>query len=94
MDRVNLTLFGEKDYTYWTVVTFIASICNIILLCSVGLPGQFLFSVIFLYVWAELAVLYYLVRFLHDRKEAIENAELKEKKMLQELAGSDAESEN
>jgi hypothetical protein len=31
---------------------------------------------------------------LHDRKEAIENAELKEKKMLQELAGSDAESEN
>ena len=94
VDRVNLTLFGEKDYTYWTVVTFIASICNIILLCSVGLPGQFLFSVIFLYVWAELAVLYYLVRFLHDRKEAIENAELKEKKMLQELTGSDAESEN
>lgn len=93
VDRINLTLFGEKDYIYWTIVTFIASICNVILLCTINLPWQFLFSVIFLYVWAELWVLYYLVRFLQDRKEAIKNAELEEKKILKELVSDNVETE-
>ena len=76
------------------VSTFIAFICNIILLCRVNLPGQFLFSVIFVYVGAELALMYYIFRFLNERRERIANAELEEKKILKELASSDIESEN
>ena len=92
VDRINLTLFSDKDFVYWMVVTFIAFICNIILLCRVNLPGQFLFSVIFVYVGAELALVYYIFRFLNDRRERIANAELEEKKILKELANTDIES--
>ena len=67
VDRINLTLFSDKDFVYWMVVTFIAFVCNIILLCRVNLPGQFLFSVIFVYIWAELALMYYIFRFLQER---------------------------
>ena len=88
VDRINLTFFSDKDFVYWMVSTFIAFICNIILLCRVGLPVQFLFSVIFVYVWAELALVYYIFRFLNDRRERIANAELEEKKIIQELASS------
>ena len=94
VDRVNLTLFSDKDFVYWMVVTFIAFVCNIILLCRVDLPGQFLFSVIFVYVGAELALMYYIFRFLNERREKIANAELEEKKILKELASSDIESED
>lgn len=34
VDRVNIKLFSNTDYRYWMVVTFIASLCNIILLCN------------------------------------------------------------
>lgn len=91
VDRVNLTLFSDKDFVYWMIVTFIAFVCNIILLCRVDLPGQFLFSVIFVYVGAELALVYYIFRFLQERRERIENAELEEKKIIKELASSDIE---
>ena len=94
VDRINLTLFSDKDFVYWMAVTFLAFICNIILLCRVDLPGQFLFSVIFVYVGAELALMYYIFRFLNERRERIENAELEEKKILKELASSDIESED
>ena len=94
VDRVNLTLFSDKDFVYWMVSTFIAFICNIILLCHVNLPWQFLFSVIFVYIGAELAVIYYIFRFLHERRERIANAEQEEKKLIQELANSDIESSN
>ena len=93
VDRVNLTLFSDKDFVYWMVVTFIAFVYNIILLCRVDLPGQFLFSVIFVYVWAELALVYYIFRFLHERRERIKNVELEEKKIIKELAGNDVESD-
>lgn len=86
IDRINLTFFEEKDYQYRTIVTFIASICNIVLLFRLWLPTQFLFSVIFVYVWVELMLLYYITRFLHDRKENIEKADQEEKKILKELA--------
>jgi hypothetical protein len=76
------------------VVTFIAFICNIILLCRVNLPGQFLFSVIFVYVGGELALMYYIFHFLNERRERIANAEAEEKKILKELASSDIESED
>ena len=76
VDRVNLTLFSDKDFVYWMAVTFLAFVCNIILLCRVDLPGQFLFSVIFVYVGAELALMYYIFRFLNERRERIANAEL------------------
>ena len=89
VDRINLTLFSDKDFVYWMVSTFIAFICNIILLCRVNLPGQFLFSVIFVYVGAELMLMYYIFRFLNERRERIANAELEEKKLIQELASSD-----
>ena len=69
VDRINLTLFSDKDFIYWMISTFIAFICNIILLCRVNLPGQFLFSVIFVYVGAELALMYYIFRFLNERRE-------------------------
>ena len=92
VDRINLTLFSDKDFVYWMAVTFLAFICNIILLCRVDLPGQFLFSVIFVYVGAELALMYYIFRFLKERRERIENAELEDKKLLKELASSDIES--
>ena len=92
MDRINLTLFSDKDFVYWMVVTFIAFVCNIILLCRVDLPGQFLFSVIFVYVGAELMLVYYIFRFLAERRAAIENAELEEKKILKELASTEVES--
>lgn len=85
VDRINITLFWEKDYIYRTIVTFIATICNIILLCRVNLPWQFLFSLIFVYVWVELMLMYYIIRFLNDRKERIENMELEEKKNLQDF---------
>lgn len=94
VDRINLTLFSDKDFVYWTVSTFIAFVCNIILLCRVNLPWQFLFSVIFVYIWAELALMYYIVKFLNERREKIANAEAEEKKLLQELANSDIETNN
>ena len=94
VDRINLTLFSDKDFVYWMVVTFIAFICNIILLCRVNLPGQFLFSVIFVYVGGELALMYYIFHFLYERRERIANAEAEEKKILKELASSDIESED
>ena len=94
VDRINLTLFSDKDFVYWMVVTFIAFICNIILLCRVNLPGQFLFSVIFVYVGGELALMYYIFHFLNERRERIANAEAEEKKILKELASSDIESED
>ena len=89
VDRINITLFWEKDYIYRTIVTFIAFVCNIILLCRVNLPGQFLFSLIFVYVWVELMLMYYIVKFLNERRDAIENAELEEKKLIQELANTE-----
>ena len=89
VDRINLTLFSDKDFVYWMIVTFIAFICNIILLCRVSLPWQFLFSVIFVYVGTELMLMYYILRFLNERREAIENAELEEKKILHELVSTD-----
>ncbi len=91
VDRVNLTLFSDKDFVYWMVVTFIAFICNIILLCRVDLPGQFLFSVIFVYVGVELALMYYIFKFLNERREKIENAEQEEKRIIKELASTDVE---
>ena len=93
VDRVNLTLFSDKDFVYWMVVTFIAFVCNVILLCRVNLPWQFLFSVIFVYVGAELALMYYIFRFLQERRERIENAEAEEKKIIKELASSDIHDE-
>lgn len=93
VDRINLTLFSDKDFVYWMVVTFIAFVFNIILLCRIDLPGQFLFSVIFVYIGAELALMYYIFKFLSERRERIENAELEEKKILKELASDGAESE-
>lgn len=89
VDRINLTLFSDKDFVYWMISTFIAFVCNIVLLCRVDLPGQFLFSVIFVYVWAELALMYYIFRFLQERRERIANAEAEEKKLLKELAESE-----
>ena len=86
VDRVNITLFSDKDFVYWMVVTFMAFVCNIILLCRVNLPWQFLFSVIFVYVGAELALMYYIFRFLQERRERIANAEAEEKKIIKELA--------
>ena len=94
VDRINLTLFSDKDFVYWMISTFIAFVCNIVLLCRVNLPGQFLFSVIFVYVWAELMLMYYIFRFLNERRERIENAELEEKKEIQELANSEIWSSN
>ena len=93
VDRINITLFGDKDYVYWTIVTFIAFVCNIILLCRVDLPTQFLFSVIFVYIWIELLLMYYIIKFLNERREAMENAELEEKKIIKELWGEDIEDE-
>ena len=89
VDRINLTLFSDKDFVYRMISTFIAFVCNIILLCRVDLPGQFLFSVIFVYVGAELALMYYIFNFLRERRERIANAEAEEKKLLKELAESE-----
>jgi len=88
VDRINLTLFSDKDFVYWMIVTFLAFICNIVLLCRVNLPWQFLFSVIFVYVWAELMLMYYIFKFLNERRESIKNADLHEKKIIQELTGA------
>ena len=59
-------------------------------MCRVNLPGQFLFSLIFVYVWIELMLMYYIVKFLNERREAIENAESEEKKIIQELTRTEA----
>jgi hypothetical protein len=37
--------------------------------------------------------MYYIFRFLNERRERIANAEAEEKKLIQELASSDIESE-
>ncbi len=89
VDRVNLTLFSDKDFVYWMISTFIAFVCNIVLLGRVDLPGQFLFSVIFVFVWAELALMYYIFNYLRERRERIANAEAEEKKLLKDLAESE-----
>ncbi len=97
VDRVNIKLFSNTDYRYWMVVTFIASLCNIILLCHSEWfenSRQFLISLVFIYVWIELMLLYYIVQFLRDREEALENAEEEEKKALQELANTDVDVES
>ena len=94
VDRINLTLFSDKDFVYWMISTFIAFICNVILLCRVDFPKQFLFSVIFVYFGAELALMYYIFRFLNERRERIANAEAEEKKLIQELTNSDIESDD
>lgn len=96
VDRVNIKLFSNTDYRYWMVVTFIASLCNIILLCHSEWfenSRQFLISLVFIYVWIELMLLYYIVQFLRDREEALANAEAEEKKALQELANTDVDIE-
>jgi hypothetical protein len=36
--------------------------------------------------------MYYIFKFLHERREKIANAELEEKKIIKELASSDIES--
>ena len=87
VDRINITLFWEKDYVYWTIVTFIAFICNIILLCRIDLPWQFLFSIIFVYVGIELMLMYYIVKFLNERRDSIKNIGNEEKNM--EVQGDD-----
>lgn len=38
--------------------------------------------------------MYYIFKFLNERRERIKNAELEEKKLIQELANSDIESED
>jgi hypothetical protein len=38
--------------------------------------------------------MYYIFRFLNDRRERIANAELEEKKIIQELASSDIGEDN
>lgn len=89
VNRINIKLFSIKDYRYWMIVTFIATIFNVILLTRVNLPIQFLFSLIFVYIWVELMMLYYIVQFLYELKESIENAEKKERQAIQELALTD-----
>ena len=39
-------------------------------------------------------LMYYIFRFLNERREAIENAELEEKKIIQELANTDINNSN
>lgn len=88
VDRINIKLFSNTDYIYRTIVTFIASICNIILLFHINLPKQFLFSLIFIYIWIELLLLYYIIKFLHEREDAIINADKYEKEAIQKIASS------
>ena len=94
VDRINIKLFSNIDYHYWTIVTFIASICNVILLCHIGLPVQFLVSLIFVYVGIELALLYNIIHFLRDRQDALDNADKKEKEAIQEIASFDITDES
>lgn len=49
---------------------------------------------IFVYFGAELALMYYIFRFLNERRERIANAKAEEKKLIQELANSDIESDD
>ena len=39
-------------------------------------------------------LMYYIVKFLNERREAIENAELEEKKLIQELASTEVGDSN
>lgn len=94
VDTIKIKIFSNKDYQYRTVATFIASICNIILLCHINLPTPFLFALICLYTGIELFILFYIVRFLRDRQEKIENAEKEGKKAIQELVNENLNNEN
>ena len=50
---------------------------------------RFLFSLIFVYVGLELTLMYYIVRFLNERKDAMENIEEHEKKIIQDLTNTE-----
>lgn len=62
-------MFSRKDYLYWTIVTCMASVVNVVLLFQVDLPGQFLFSLVFFYCGVELMILYYIFQFLNKEEE-------------------------
>ncbi|MDR0651392.1 MAG: hypothetical protein LBG59_08615 [Candidatus Peribacteria bacterium] len=58
-------MFSKKDYLYRTIGTCLASVMNVVLLFQIGLPKQFLFSLVFFYCGIELMILYYVLQFLN-----------------------------
>ena len=51
--------FKKIDYTFWMITTILAIVVNIILFNRTNLPGQLLFSIIFLYVGIQAITLFY-----------------------------------
>lgn len=51
--------FKKIDYIFWLITTLLAMVINIALFNRTNLPGQLLFSIIFLYVWIQAITLFY-----------------------------------
>jgi hypothetical protein len=51
--------FKKIDYIFWLIITLLAMVINIALFNRTNLPGQLLFSIIFLYVGIQAITLFY-----------------------------------
>ena len=65
--------FNKQDYYYWTIVSCISSVINVVLFFHLELSNQFLFSLVVFYSGIELFILYYLVKYLKksDQDESL-----------------------
>lgn len=61
--------FKKIDYIFWLITTLIAMIINIALFNRTDLPGQLLFSIIFLYVGIQSITLFYATKHISKMEE-------------------------
>lgn len=61
--------FKKIDYIFWLITTLIAMVINIALFNRTDLPGQLLFSIIFLYVGIQSITLFYATKHISKIEE-------------------------
>lgn len=61
--------FKKIDYIFWLITTLLAMIINIILFNRTWLPGQLLFSIVFLYIGIQAITLFYATKHISRMEE-------------------------
>ncbi len=59
------------DYLFWIFTTMLALAVNIFLLFSTTIVWQLLFPIILLYVWVQVMMLYYSIKYINKIKEIV-----------------------
>ncbi len=59
-------ILHKADYRYWIVMTVLALCFNVYLLWLTSLPGQLVFSIVFVYLWLQGILLYYGIRHIQQ----------------------------